>query len=119
MKTTDLALLPLTVYGTPSGNYDGSSDTDFAGDREKAVGYYRQPAGVQSVMVQTTNFAGTIDIEASLDADPEVDTEWFLVNTIGAGTQNLSLSIKGNFTWIRAYVRGFTGGTINSVTITY
>ena len=61
----------------------------------------------------------TIDIEASLDADPEVDTEWFLVNTIGAGTQNLSLSIKGNFTWIRAYVRGFTGGTINSVTITY
>lgn len=119
MKTQDLVLLPLTTYGVPSGNYDGSSDTDFAGERQKAVGYYRQPSGVQSVMAQTTGLVGTIDIEATLDADPAEDGSWFHVETIGAGTQNISLSVKGNFTWIRARVHGFTDGVINSVTVTY
>jgi hypothetical protein len=119
MKTQDLVLLPQTVYGTPSGNYDGSSDTDFAGDRQKAVGYYRQPAGVQSVMIETTGLQGDIDIQATLDADPAEDGDWFLVDTVSSGTHNISLSVKGNFTWIRARVRGFTGGVINSVTVTY
>jgi hypothetical protein len=123
MKTTDLTLLPLTVYGTPSGNYDGSSDTAFAGDRQKAADYYVRRTGLQSVRFITDDFQGTIKIQASLDADPEVDTDWFDVyefpDDSSATTANLSYSIKGNFTWIRAKVTGFVGGQITSVTVTY
>jgi hypothetical protein len=122
MITQDLALLPLTVYGTPSGNYDGSSDTDFAGERQKAVNYYRRTTGTQSVRFQLENFDGAITIQATLDADPTQDAEWFDVYTLPDTppvTTDVSIAIKGNFTWMRAHVQGFVGGTITSVTITY
>jgi hypothetical protein len=118
MKTQDLVLIPTTVHGTPSGNYDGSSE-DWAGERQKAVGYYRQPAGVQSLMFNTNGFVGVMDIQATLDADPGNDDAWFAIQGVGPGTYNLSLSVKGNFTWMRIRVREFTSGTINSVTLTY
>jgi len=120
MKTTDLTLLPLTVYGTPSGNYDGSSDTDFAGERQKAVDYYRRRTGLQSVRFITAGFEGTITIQATLDADPQDDADWFDVYELsGPVTTDVSYPIKGNFTWIRASVSGFVGGEITSVTVTY
>jgi hypothetical protein len=120
MKTQDLVLLPLTIYGVPSGNYDGSSE-DWAGDRQKAVGYYRQPAGVQSVLFETVDFVGIMDIQATLDADPQEDLAWFGVLGVnpGLGTQSLSVPVTGNFTWIRIRVREFSGGEITSVTVTY
>jgi hypothetical protein len=123
MKTTDLTLLPLTVYGTPSGNYDGSSDTDFAGDRQKAADYYVRRTGLQSVRFITDDFQGTIIIQATLDADPQDDADWFDVyefpDDSSATTANVSYPVKGNFTWIRAQVTGFVGGQITSVTVTY
>ena len=118
MKTEDLVLIPLTVYGTPSGNYDGSSE-DWAGERQKAVGYYREPAGVQSLMFQTVGFVGVMDIQATLDADPAEDGAWFAIQSVGPGSHNLSLSIKGNFTWMRIRVREFSAGQITAVTLTY
>jgi hypothetical protein len=123
MKTQDLVLLPLTVYGTPSGNYDGSSDTAFAGNRQKAVGYYRRPSGIQTVQFDVDDFVGNITVQATLDDDPTVDSEWFNVFAFpedsSATTADVSYSIKGNFTWIRARVFDFLGGQINSVTVTY
>jgi hypothetical protein len=119
MKTTDLTLLPLTVYGTPSGNYDGSSDTDFAGDRQKAADYYRRRTGLQSVRFVTQDFEGTITVQATLDADPQHDADWFDVYEFSAGTADVSYPIKGNFTWMRAQVSEFSGGQITSVTVTY
>ena len=61
MKTTDLTLLPLTVYGTPSGNYDGSSDTAFAGDRQKAADYYVSGLGIQSVRFKLKSFINILE----------------------------------------------------------
>jgi len=123
MKTQDLELLPLTIYGVPSGNYDGSSDMDFSGDRQKAVAYYRRQSGTQSVRFVTTDFLGIIKIQASLDADPTQDEDWFDVyefpDDSAEITIDFSQSLIGNFAWIRAHVIGFLGGTINSVTVTY
>lgn len=123
MKTEDLVLLPLTIYGTPSGNYDGSSDTDFAGDRQKAVSFYRRTTGTQSVLFNIDDFVGEIKIQATLDADPTQDAEWFDVYTFpddsAATTANISVAITGNFTWMRAKVTGFLGGRINNVLLTY
>jgi hypothetical protein len=123
MRTQNLVLLPLTVYGTPSGNYDGSSDTAFDGTQQKAVSYYRSRRSTQSVRFQLNEFVGTITIQGTLDADPETDGQWFDVYEYGDGstqeTGDFSETIKGNFTWLRARVTGFVGGTITSVTLTY
>lgn len=123
MKTTDLTLLPLTVYGTPSGNYDGSSDTSFAGDRQKASDYYVSRTGLQSVRFITDDFIGSIMLQATLDADPKDDADYFDVfefpDDSSATTANISYPITGNFTWLRARVTGFVGGQITSVTATY
>ncbi len=118
MKTEDLVLLPLTVYGTPSGNYDGSSDTDFFGVRQKAANYY-QGGGLQTLLFETVGFVGVMDIQATLDADPQDDLAWFPIQGIGPGTYSLSVPVAGNFTWMRIHVREFTAGQITSVTLTY
>jgi len=122
MKTTTLQLLPSTSHGTPSGNYDGSSQ-DFDGDRQQAANYYGGFGGLQTIAFYLTNFEGKIHIEASLDSDPTVSTAWFLVNEFDTAssqvTENFARNITGNFTWIRARVLDFTAGTINYVTMSY
>jgi hypothetical protein len=122
MKTTTLQLLPTTSYGTPSGNYDGSSQ-DWSGDRQQAANYYGGFGGLQTVAIYLTAFQGRIKLEASLESDPTVDAEWFKVyefdSTSSPTTNNFSTNITGNFTWIRANVEEFEAGTINSVTLSY
>jgi hypothetical protein len=123
MRTENLVLLPLTVYGTPSGNYDGSSDTAFDGNQQKGVGYYRSRRSTQSVRFQLSEFVGIIIIQGTLDADPQADSQWFDVYEYGDGssqeTGDFSQALIGNFTWLRARVTAFTGGTITAVTLTY
>ena len=122
MKTTTLQLLPTTTYGTPSGNYAGSS-LDFSGDRQQAANYYGGFGGLQTIAFYLTNFEGKIHIQASLDSDPTADEDWFLVNefdtTSSASSENFARNITGNFTWIRARVLDFTAGTIIYVTMSY
>ena len=122
MKTTDLVLIPETVYGTPSGNYDGSS-LDFDGTRQKASDYYISRIGTQSVLFSVNDFIGDVVIQGTLDADPVADDQWFDIyefpDDSSATTATISYAVKGNFTWLRAQVKNFTGGTINSVTLTY
>ena len=128
MKTDSLTLIPETEYGVPSGNYDGSSETSFSGDRQKGVGYYKRSGSTQTVRFRTDDFAGVITIQGSLDTDPTADTEWFDLYTFpGDSAQDgstaisadFSTSLTGNFAWLRASVSAFTGGTITSVTLTY
>lgn len=119
MRTEDLELLPLTEYGVPSGNYDGSSDTSFSGNRQKGNGYYRNTSGRQTVNFQTEGLVGTITIQGSLDSNPTIDSDWFDVYEYASPTADLSVTLTGNFAWLRASVSGFTGGTIASVTVTY
>lgn len=122
MGTARLPLLPYTTYGTPSGNYDGSS-AEFSGDPVPAAAYYRA-LGVQSVRYELNDFEGAITIEATLDASPsEENRNWFPVYELphdsSAITANGSHDVIGNFTWVRARVTDFIGGTINNITLVY
>lgn len=121
MKTTVLQLLPTTTYGTPSGNYDGSS-SDWAGVRQQAADYYGGFGGLQTVAFYLDQFEGDIEIEATLDSDPGEDS-WFRVylfeSASSATTENFSHNIRGNFVWLRARVRDFAAGTINKVAVSY
>ena len=120
MITTE-TLLTAATYGTPSGNYDGSSQ-DWFSDAVKAADYYRGRGGVQTIGFSVSGFQGTITIEATLDMDPD-SAAWFNTLTYGDAstvtTQTLSESVVGNFTWLRARVEQFDAGTINTVTVTY
>lgn len=120
MAATQVILSAVT-YGTPVGNYDGSSQ-DWASDAFTAADYYRGRGGVQSIGFNVTGLVGRIFIEATLDSDPD-SAAWFNTLTYGDATVPLTdyavNSVLGNFTWIRARVEGFDAGTINSVTITY
>lgn len=119
---TTEAILDTTVYGTPSGNYDGSSQ-DWISDARMASNYYRGQGGVQTVAFSVTGFEGIMYLEATLDSNPS-DATWFNTFTYGDGS-TVPLNdyhpetITGNFTWMRVRVEGFSGGIINSVTITY
>jgi hypothetical protein len=121
MKTTTLQLLPTTTYGTPSGNYDGSS-LDFVGNQQQAANYYGGFGGLQTVAIYLSQFQGIIDIEATLDSSTTEDS-WFRVerfdSTQSATTLNFSRNITGNFTWIRARVLDFEAGTITKIMLSY
>ena len=122
MRTTTVQLLPTTTYGTPSGNYEGSS-LDWSGDDQKAANYYGGFGQLQTVAFYLLNFQGLIRIEATLESEPAVDADWFKVNdfdsTSTATTNNFSVNITGNFTWIRATVIGFEAGTITKIMLSY
>ena len=123
MKTTTLQLLPTTSYGTPSGNYDGSSQ-DWSGEDQQAANYYGGFGGLQTVAFFLSNFQGKIKIEATLDFAPALDTDWFKVYEFDSTdststTNNFSTNITGNFTWIRANVEEFSEGTITKLMLSY
>jgi hypothetical protein len=118
---TTTTLLTAVTHGTPSGNYDGSSQ-DWFSDAVKAADYYRGRGGVQTMGFSVTGFQGTITIEATLDMDPD-SAAWFSTLIYGNAntvtTQSISESVVGNFTWLRARVEDFEAGVINTVTATY
>jgi hypothetical protein len=122
MKTTTLQLLPTTTYGTPSGNYDGSSE-DWAGDLQQAANYYGGFGDLQTVAFYLLNFQGLIRIQATLDQNPVNDASWFEVesfDSVGStATINFSRNITGNFVWIRARVENFSAGTITKLALSY
>lgn len=122
MKTTTLQLLPTTTYGTPSGNYDGSSE-DWSGDQQQAADYYGGFGDLQTVAFYLLNFQGLIRIQATLDQFPATDADWFDVESFdavaSAATTNFSRNITGNFVWIRARVESFSAGTINKLILSY
>ena len=122
MKTTTLQLLPTTTYGTPSGNYDGSSQ-DWSGVRQQAANYYGGFGSLQTIAFYLSSFQGLIKIEATLDSDPTQDAQWFRVYEVdytdSSESVNFSTNITGNFTWIRANVEDFTSGTITRVDMSY
>lgn len=122
MKTTTLQLLPTTSYGTPSGNYDGSSQ-DWAGEQQQAANYYGGFGTLQTIAFYLSGFQGRIRIEATLDSEPTVDSNWFQVYDFDSEssptTNNFPTNIHGNFVWIRARVENFTAGTITKVMLSY
>ena len=118
---TNETLLPVTTYGTPSGNYDGSS-TSFIGNAIPAANYYGGQGSAQTAIIQSTGFVGVVTIEATLN-DWTQQALWFEVETYGNAsvptTDTQAINMLGNFVWIRAKVTEFTAGSINSATMVY
>jgi hypothetical protein len=118
---TNEALLPSTAYGTPSGNYDGSS-TSFIGNAVPAANYYGGQGSAQTAIIQVTGFVGVVTIEATLN-DWTQQALWFEVETYGNAsvptTDTQAINMIGNFVWLRAKVTEFTAGSINSANVVY
>jgi len=121
MSLTNITLLDSIEYGTPSGNYDGSSQ-DFTSDPAEAAGYYRGIGNVQTLLISVTDFVGRIHVQATLSEDP-LAAAWFLLEEFGDGSSVLttqhSINQIGNFSWMRVEVVDFTAGTINFVRLSY
>jgi hypothetical protein len=121
MNTTTLIILNSTTFGTPSGNYDGSS-LDWYSDPVKAANYYRGQGPYQTVTIQVSNFEGDIKLQATLNEDP-ASLSWFDVYDFDSTSSILTdfrpITITGNFVWMRARIDNFTAGTIDQITITY
>lgn len=121
MSLTTQTLLDDVVYGTASGNYDGSS-LDFFSDAVPAANYYGGQGSLQTIIYRLTGFSGKITIEATLN-DTKDSAPWFEVDvndaTSGAVTEYHPVNVVGNFTWLRARVQDFDAGTINFVTASY
>lgn len=118
---TSLALLPLTVYGTPSGNYDGSS-TGFIGNAVPAANYYAGQGIVQTLTYNVANLIAVITVQATLQENT-AQAAWFDISTYGNANVETSgtyaNSVIGNFSYLRARVTDFTAGNITSVTASY
>lgn len=116
-----LTLVDNITYGTPSGNYDGSSQ-DFFTDAVPAANYYGGQGSLQTITYRLSGFVGIITMEATLN-DQQDSAPWFEIAVFGDGVAPDSGifpdNIQGNFTWIRARVTEFTAGTIDSITVAY
>ena len=118
---TNLTLLPLTVYGTPSGNYNGSSTT-FVGNSIPAANYYAGQGAIQTLTYTIDGLLAVITIQATLENDTP-QAAWFDIDSYGnvsvPTTATQATSVIGNFSHLRAVVTDFTAGNITSVTAAY
>jgi len=116
---TTLALLPSTTFGTPSGNYNGSS-TSFVGNAVPAANYYGGQGSVQTLSFTVANLTAILTTQATLNDDPTLD-HWFDVYalTANATSNTATNSPIGNFSWLRVAVTNFTAGNITVATATY
>jgi hypothetical protein len=130
---TQEVLIPETINGQPSGNYDGSS-LDWLSDPVKASNYYRA-SPLQSVVVNVEDFVGLFTIQGTHDQNistsasaryiPQGSQVWVDLDTYGDQGDSVPItdyryiSILGNFTWIRIQVTGFTQGIIKQVQLFY
>jgi hypothetical protein len=115
---TTQTLLQDIQHGVPSGNYDGSS-LDFASDAANGPGYYQGNAGTQTIAVRVTDFEGLIQLQGTLDCLPDAMTNWVTLaefdTSDSSTTYTQTVTVEGQFTWIRARVLGFENGTIDSL----
>jgi hypothetical protein len=118
---TTVTLLPTTVYGTASGNYDGSSQL-FYSDPVRAANYYGGQGSIQTATISTTGFQGNIRLQATLNDQPSIQAAWFEISAFDNPspiTTTHTVTITGNFTFIRTEIDNFDAGTINSITLTF
>ena len=117
---TTLTLVDNVVYGTASGNYDGSSQ-DWSSDAVPAANYYGGQGALQTITYQLQDFVGVITVEATLN-DLQESAPWLEVANIGDGSTadsgTIPATVLGNFVWLRARIVGFESGTI-TITVSY
>jgi hypothetical protein len=121
MTITVQTLLSNVVYGTASGNYDGSSQ-DFYSNAVPAANYYGGQGSLQTIFYNLTGFSGIIAIEATLNEQQDSLT-WFEVDRYDSASSAVNnyhpANVTGNFVWLRAHVTEFDSGTIQSLTVNY
>jgi len=123
--TTTVVLIPRTEHSVPTGNYDGSSE-DFIGTPQKASSYYRGRGGLQTIRWSFDGVQAEVLIQATLDNDPTTEF-WVDVASYGDDstadsstiTDTYYQTVTGNFTWLRAVVKNFNDGIIQTVSATY
>ena len=117
-----VTLIPTTSFGTPTGNYDGSSASFFS-DKSESDGYYGYTDGLHTIAAFPAGFIGTIKFQGSLATDLEQMTGLIFNIAIGNGSTAVNdaqtHNFTGNFVWIRAKVESFTAGTITKVQFNY
>lgn len=125
-----------TILSTQTHPGDSVTET-VIGDKFKGDGYYGRSDGLHTVQIDLEGFIGRIEIQATLEIDPQ-EEDWFTVQ-IGTGAQSVDTtglirqenisyvdyvdtetSVKtynftGNYVWIRAYVSNWTDGTVNNI----
>jgi hypothetical protein len=116
---TTLDILPVTEYGVPSGNYDGSSP-DFIGNAIPAANYYGGQGPIQTITFGFANLSANVTTQATLSDSPE-QAAWFdIYNFVGnVSTDTYANSVLGNFSWLRVSVKDFTAGNITTATVAY
>jgi hypothetical protein len=123
-----VSLLTTSVHG-------GGTQT-LQGEKAKGDAYFGQSDGLHTVMIDVTDFIGTIKIQGSLEVNPgadffdiELGIDDFTVDTSGlvtkistesvvynvAETSKKSYNAVGNFIWLRADISNWTAGTVNSI----
>lgn len=128
---------------TVSVNYPntGTGSLTLLSTKIKGDGYFSGSDGNHTVQIQTTNFLGKIDIEASLAADPG-SADWFPVtlytNIMSVDTTGLiqngntstlvyntatseikAFNFVGNYVWVRGKIHQFTSGSVNGIRYNY
>lgn len=91
----------------------GTDTLVYLSDKVKGDGYYGNSDGVHTVMyVATTNFVGTMTMQATLATDP-VESDWFTVSNTAKTYTLLNVrttstadcyNFTGNFVWVRGRV---------------
>lgn len=116
---TTLDLLPVTQYGVPSGNYDGSSP-NFIGNAIPASNYYGGQGPIQTLNFAFANLSATVTTQATLSDSP-VQAAWFdIYGFVGVDTTSTyANTVVGNFSWLRVAITNFTAGNITSATVAY
>jgi hypothetical protein len=118
---TTVNILENVEYGIANGNYDGSSQL-FYSNAVPAANYYAGNGPIQTIRYQLLEFIGIITIQATLN-DLTNQAKWFDISSRGDGSSTDSGltvdTVTGNFTWIRARVEAFDGGTIQVVSASY
>lgn len=116
-----VSVLDNVVYGTASGNYDGSSQL-FYSNAVPAANYYAGNGSVQTILYNLSDFVGVITLQATLNDLPD-QAQWFDISVRGDGSTAdsgiTSATVTGNFSWIRARVEAFDSGTIQAVNLSY
>lgn len=125
---------------TASLNYPntGTSALTFIGDKVKGDGYYNGSGGFHTVQLQTSEFIGKFEMQATLASEPtsadwftvelgsqnnqSVDTSGLLneVNITSVQFQSATTTVKtynfiGNFVWVRPKISEFIEGTVNGI----
>jgi hypothetical protein len=116
-----ISILDNVVYGTASGNYDGSSQL-FYSNAVPAANYYAGNGSIQTIRYTLSGVVGIITVQATLNDLPE-QAQWVDISVRGDGSTADSgittATVTGNFSWIRARVEAFDSGTIQAVTLSY